>query len=542
MNTRKRLKKDFDRIEIPPKEKIIPHIRPTRHASRFRTPAKRWLTAPMAIAIAMILVIGVAAAGSIILSQLNANVLTGNNVRLEEVPEGYVGIYTIEDLMAINTALQDGTQAKHYILMNDIIFSDADFAPGGICEDGWNGISTGHSGRQHLSVYDISNTYYDDRVCFINGNGHVIRNLRIDVDVTDQLRPSSYLWEKYGTLYAMEGLFAGLFATDEAVHIQIINLGMENCTVNIYGTDIITNTETSSHEKYFDVMIGGIAAAAEYIGGCYIDGLTMNVELNAAPPTNHNGEVYPLDEVNNYYDLAIGAIAGYAQYVDACYATDIKLRVTSGGSPHCDLSLGGIAGNSTSCLTSYFEGEIRATGDGIRKLYTNDICSSTTESLIPKLLNQKAYELFKTAIEAKYGENSFQSKKILAYFVQKDLNREYMTEAEKDNLTPSMERWSRIMGKYNASSEEVLYEQLYIFDPSTPFGAEIQLCDLITSAFESEDHYIQFCAQNGIKVGQLYCYTFEKNQTVTENDAIGFDFDTLWTIRDGRPRLRIFER
>ena len=97
------------------------------------------------------------------------------------------------------------------------------------------------------------------------------------------------------------------------------------------------------------------------------------------------------------------------------------------------------------------------------------------------------------------------------------------------------------MGKYNASSEEVLYEQLYIFDPSTPFGAEIQLCDLITSAFESEDHYIQFCAQNGIKVGQLYCYTFEKNQTVTENDAIGFDFDTLWTIRDGRPRLRIFE-
>ena len=147
MNTRKRLKKDFDRIEIPPKEKIIPHIRPTRHASRFRTPAKRWLTAPMAIAIAMILVIGVAAAGSIILSQLNANVLTGNNVRLEEVPKGYVGIYTIEDLMAINTALQDGTQAKHYILMNDIIFSDADFAPGGVCADGWNGISTGHSGR-----------------------------------------------------------------------------------------------------------------------------------------------------------------------------------------------------------------------------------------------------------------------------------------------------------------------------------------------------------------------------------------------------------
>ena len=107
-------------MEIPSKETVLPHTKtavptPTVH----RTVKKRWLTAPMAVAMSMILIIGVAAAGGIILSHLNANVLTQNSTRLQEVPEGYVGIYTIEDLMAINTSLQDGTAETHYIFMNE---------------------------------------------------------------------------------------------------------------------------------------------------------------------------------------------------------------------------------------------------------------------------------------------------------------------------------------------------------------------------------------------------------------------------------------
>ena len=539
MNTRKRLKKDFDHMEIPSKETVLPHTKtavptPTVH----RTVKKRWLTAPMAVAMSMILIIGVAAAGGIILSHLNANVLTQNSTRLQEVPEGYVGIYTIEDLMAINTSLQDGTAETHYIFMNDIVFTDADFAPGGICENGWNGIVTGRN--DHLSVYDMTNTRYDYKTCLINGNGYVIKNLRIHADVTEALKPH-LLSKTDGTVIRTPhttALLVGLFATQEPIHLQIINVGLENCEINIIGSDIELYNVNSS--LMLDVLIGGIAAGAEYIGGSYIDGLTVNIALNIPSSVNRRGESVPVEEAINYYDIAIGSIAGYAQYVDACYAENTTLRFQSDGAKLCEVSMGGIAGSSLSCLTSYFEGEITSDGTGVRTLYHDSICPATTESLIPKLLTQSAYENLKAKVYAKYGENSFNSRKILAYYVCKDLSLD-MTESAKQDLSVTMERWNRIMGKYANEGDLPIYDKLYVFDPSTSFGVESQLSDIIVSAFESEEEYIRFCAENNIKIGQLYCYTYTDRQTVTESDAVGFDFKGLWVIRDGRPRLRIFE-
>ena len=546
MNTRKRLKKDFDRMEIPSRDAVIPHIHDSTHTPhKPQSAKKRWLSVPMAAVIAMILVIGVAAAGGIILSHLNANVLTQNSNRLTEVPQGYVGVYTTEDLMAINTALQDGTSATHYILMNDIVFTDADFAPGGICENGWNGIVTGR--RDHLSVYDMTNTRYDDKTCLINGNGYVIKNLRIHADVTEALKPH-LLTKNDGTVELLRtphttALLVGLFATQEPIHLQIINVGLENCEINIIGSDIeLYNVNSSTPKKYqmLDVLIGGIAAGAEYIGGSYIDGLTVNIALNIPSSVNHRGESVPVEEAINYYDIAIGSIAGYAQYVDACYAENTTLRFQSDGAKLCEVSMGGIAGSSLSCLTSYFEGEITSDGTGVRTLYHDSICPAITESLIPKLLTQAAYENLKAKVYAKYGEDSFNSRKILAYYVCKDLSLD-MTESAKQDLSVTMERWNRIMGKYANEGNLPIYDKLYVFDPSTSFGAESQLSDIIVSAFESEEEYIRFCAENNIKVGQMYCYTYKQGEQITEEQAVGFDFDTLWVIRDGRPRLQIFE-
>ena len=453
-----------------------------------------------------------------------------------------MGVYTTEDLMAINTALQDGTAATHYILMNDIVFTDADFAPGGICENGWNGIVTGR--RDHLSVYDMTNTRYDDKACLINGNGYVIKNLKIHADVTEALKPPIYT-RSDGSVELLRSpmfttLLVGVFATHEPIHLQIINLGLINCEINIIGSDIQLFNGTSNANKDLDVLIGGIAAGAEYIGGSYVDGLTVNITLDVAPPVNYREEVVPVEEAINYYDIAIGAIAGYAQYVDACYAENTTLRFQSDGAKLCEVSMGGIAGSSLSCLTSYFEGEITSNGTGVRTLYHDSICPAITESLIPKLLTQAAYENLKAKIYAKYGEDSFDSRRILAYYVCKDLSSD-MTERAKQDLSVTMERWNRIMGKYANEGDLPIYEKLYVFDPSTPFGTESQLSDIIVSAFESEEEYIRFCAENNVKVGQMYCYTYEKGEQITEEQAVGFDFDTLWVIRDGRPRLQIFE-
>jgi hypothetical protein len=116
-----------------------------------------------------------------------------------------------------------------------------------------------------------------------------------------------------------------------------------------------------------------------------------------------------------------------------------------------------------------------------------------------------------------------------------------MSKTVKQNLTATMERWNRIMGQYTPDETPQTYDKLYVFDPSTSFGTESALSDTIVAAFESEEEYIRFCAENDIKVGQLYCYTYENGKSVTETEAEGFDFDTLWVIRDGRPRLQIFE-
>jgi hypothetical protein len=426
--------------------------------------------------------------------------------------------------------------------MNDIVFSDTDFAPGGICENGWNGVVIGRNG--HMKAYDITNSTYDDRTCFINGNGYAIKNLKIETDVTEAMKPHVYIRDN-GSIDILRSpvhtkLLVGLFATHKAIHLQIINLGLENCEINVTGSDIQLFNGTSNMNKDLDVLIGGIAAAAEYIGGCYVNVLTVNTTLNVAPPVNHLEEILPDEESVNDYDIAIGSLAGYAQYVDACYAENTTLRFQSDSSKRCTASMGGLTGSSVSCLTSYFDGEIIGTGDGLKNLHSDAICPATTESLIPKLLTEAAYENLKAGIYARYGENSFDTKKILAYFVCKDLSSE-MTETAKQNLTVTMERWNRIMGRYASNEEPYLHEKLYVFDPSTPFGAESALSDTIVSAFESEEEYIRFCAENNIKIGQLYCYTYTDRQTVTESDAVGFDFKGLWVIRDGRPRLRIFE-
>ena len=102
---------------------------------------------------------------------------------LTEVPEGYTGIYTKEDLDAIRNDL-----AGKYILMNDIVFTEADFAEGGAYYNdgqGWEPIGSkmkAFTGFFDGNGYKISNIYMRQRgipVGLFGVSKGIIQNLGI---------------------------------------------------------------------------------------------------------------------------------------------------------------------------------------------------------------------------------------------------------------------------------------------------------------------------------------------------------------------------
>ena len=545
MNIKKHLKKDFNRVEIPSKETVLPHAKPKPFTARHsrRMPGKRWLTAPVAISMAILLMISVAAAGGIILSHINAKMLTQNSAQLTEVPEGYTGIYTVEDLVRLNEAMKlnrsknkDAPElATHYILMNDLTFTDEHYAAGGICEGGWDGANTSTRSDWHMAIYEPDASAWDDQICFINGNGHVIRNLKINVDANEYLAPE--VWPS-GTIFTKNTLFVGLFTNMERRYLQVINLGIESCEINIKGNDLPIFYGFSNDEDLYDICVGAIAASAEYIGGCYVKDYTLNIDFDNCYVTKREGEIYDY-EIEKYHTYGLGAVVGYAKYVDACYAENTEMNISVNSEPFSELYAGGVAGHATTCLTSWSTGKINTSGNGFVNIVTDDIVPERQSAMIPQIIPEGAFDELKIKLAAKYGEDSFAYKKMLAYFVRKDINAANGERQSEENQL-AIERWNRILNKFSGQ-EEVSHDVLYIFDPSTSQTVASGIIEQIVAAFESEDAYRMFCAERNIMLGQLYCYTYPESAAITEADAAGFDFERLWIIRDGRPRLTIFE-
>ena len=82
-----------------------------------------------------------------------------------EIPEGYTPIYTTEDLDNIRLNM-----SGKYILMNDIVFTEADYQRGG---DFYN------SGKGWVPIGNNTASSYNFKGTF-DGNDHVIYNLRVN--------------------------------------------------------------------------------------------------------------------------------------------------------------------------------------------------------------------------------------------------------------------------------------------------------------------------------------------------------------------------
>lgn len=259
---------------------------------------------------------------------------------LDEVPEGYIGIYTVEDLYNVRNDL-----AGNYILMNDIDLTEAT-APGGEYDfngNGWNPIGSGdtYSNNAFTGVFD--------------GNGHSIVGFRMNVENKPETLDS---YNYYGLFAHNSGIIrnltmfgsitggfqenvkycGGISAFNNGTIVNCVN----NCNISVLGLEGEKDTYT--------VHCGGITGySSGSIEECvnngdvtngndswshYIGGITSYIGSNSSVIKN----CYNTGKISGYYAGGIVANCGYTGCVFTnCYnigevvGTEITVQISNGG-------------------------------------------------------------------------------------------------------------------------------------------------------------------------------------------------------------------
>lgn len=434
--------------------------------------------------------------------------------RQDTVPEGWIGVYTVEDLDAVRHDL-DGK----YILMNDITFTDgnAPFIPIGSAEEPFTGQ--------------------------FDGNGYVIRDLVIEAE---QETPAIKTGEHYipghgmanGTYYDVSenvgsplcvGLFGycgGEYAVDTPYRGMISNLGVEGATVTVKNAS--------------KANVGVLAGSASYLAGCYVKDSTISV-------SGYNREA--ADEANVF--VSTGSLAGVADLVDSCYAADVSVTLAHmaelDAAPYTCL-LGGLAGDAYTVVTSYTEActliadtEQATTGDLWGHIH-----------LLHRMMTESQFfTVYEKYYRATHGlshddplpddwkkvngyvsgkdEAAFLCAKFRSWYVAKNLG-DLVTHLgfEFVHMDPAL-----LMGEFNP---EMI---MYIKDP-TMTSEELMLLEAELSKKIGVEKLCEIMTCDNRKIGPLHCYISDPAETYKESDFAEFDFESIWKMENGRPVLRIF--
>ena len=255
--------------------------------------------------------------------------------RTEAVPEGYIPIYTAQDLDNVRKNLKG-----NYILMNDIDLS------------GWdNWVPIGDNAKAFEGTFD--------------GNGHVIKNMTIR-----EVAPTQGAWG----LATHIGLFGDTsFSTIE-------NLGMVSANIRITsGSNIKVGTIAGGSSGVIkncynengsidvdistaDLMIGGIVGSgAREIINCYNTG---KIEANSEFPIFVGGVAGSAGAILDSYNIgtitvtatsnvAVGGIASICSTATNCYNTaNIRASARSSSTKEYTAMVGGIVGTGSMDFTS----------------------------------------------------------------------------------------------------------------------------------------------------------------------------------------------
>ena len=434
--------------------------------------------------------------------------------RQDTVPEGWIGVYTVEDLDNVRDDL-DGK----YILMNDLTFTDEDapFTP------------IGTPDHPFVGQFD--------------GNGYVIRDLVIDAE---QETPAIKTGEHYipghgmvnGTYYDVSenvgsplcvGLFGycgGEYAVDTPYRGMISNLGIEGATVTVRNAS--------------KVRAGVIVGSGSYLAGCYVKDSTVSV-------SGYTREAS--DEA--FIFICAGGLIGVADLIDSCYAQNVSVTMSDtaelDASPYACL-LGGLAGEAYTVVTSYAE-SCTVTADTDR-VTAGDLWGHI--HLLHRLLTESQfYTVYEGYYRATHGlseedplpddwkkingavsgkdEAAFLCAKFRSWYVAKNLG-DLVTHLgfEFVHMDPAL-----LMGEFNP---EMI---MYIKDP-TMTSEELMLLEAELSKKIGAEKLCEIMICNNRKIGPLHCYTLDPAASYKKSDLVGFNFDTIWEMKDGRPALRIF--
>ena len=493
---------------------LIESARDYRRVSASRSVGlRRAVTIALVAALTLVLLtVTVFAASPALRRMLNLPFLSEGG-RQDSVPEGWIGVYTPEDLDAIRNDL-DGK----YILMNDITFADGDapFTPIGSRQEPFTGQ--------------------------FDGNGYVIRGLVIEAEQetpaiaeTKHMVDNEYRTVTYHDAESVPTLYVGLFGfcgestifpyfySDKPYRGMISNLGIENATVIV--------------ENGANVCIGILAGRASYVAGCYVKDSAVAV----------NG--YGLEAEFGEIDLRAGGLTGEAQLVDSCYALDTA--VTLGATRELYVTpyncfAGALAGDAYTVITSYSEGceVISDHPDAVKGALYGHV------HLLPRLMNESqfltVYERYYRATHGigaeetlpenwrstydPYSEADFYCRKFYSYYVSKSLGiLSGDIGLDFDKMNPAL-----LMGEFSPETTMYILDMALFEDEIIKMENELAekigletLCEIMT--------------YDNFKIGPIDCYVLESEKRYRKSDFAEFDFKTIWRMEDGRPVLRIFE-
>ena len=437
----------------------------------------RWVGVIAACAVLMCSAVVVYAASPAVREYLNMLFLKEDSVqRLTEVPEGYTGIYTAEDLDNVRENLEGC-----YILMNDIVLTEADYKAGGIFEGGFVPIGTQEDPFKGI----------------FNGNGYVVSGIVIDGDY-QYAGLFGYVKWGYNNIFTEEydperewGPKGEIIGFTKTITGIVKNLGVVDSVISVQCGDVPA------------AQVGGIAGHGDFVVGCFTDNTEITLDLGDNP---------------NEGTFAVGGVVGAGFIVDSCWS-GADITVTS-DRDITEVYTAGVAGQSYACVTSYFSGTIDC-GD-----YTDYGVTSTYDLIVPVVLSEEIFdELTKRhiALEAEAAgvdpsdiQHAFEMEKLRAFYVQL--------------------HYSNFDEEFHFFMQNMEDQQIQLLDPETKPREQRMLSSVIEKVFP-DNTFNQFCMENNLKCGYYYCYDLREDPGCTFE---GFDTDSIWYMDDDKPLLRLF--
>ena len=453
--------------------------------------------------------------------------------RLTEVPEGWIGVYTAEDLEAVRENL-----GGSYILMNDIVIPDAYYEPGGIYEDGF--VPIGNEAEPYtLTLTDDNGVEYykyvqGDRFTGIfNGNGYVISNMHIDtkgewsyVGLFGQVETCYFLQDRREWGYDEDGVpvLDSEYGYDvETMGGIIKNLGIENSSIVI---------DVSGKDRNKPMYVGMVAGKGDFFAGCFTDNVT--IEYVGAAEYTSVPEGY--EDAVTTDRICIGGVTGEAVLVDSCWS-GAQITIDAPEPPENRLYAAGVCGFSTTCVTSYFCGSIESPAADWEVSYSvqNDPPVFMTDEVMWEIL----YRLADKAAGGTLDRSEFEGlgiRELRDLVYEKD--PDYAWECNKFLAFYATCKYGMVQDfmTYDVTVEET-GDYPYLLDPDLKARERRELSRLLSTVFEGEE-FIEFCQQNGVKYGAYDNYDLRREPDCTFE---GFDFNYIWKMGDdGLPKLRLF--